>query len=313
MQYDFLINGKQAERLTNIEWSDDLDNYANSFTFASSDIYQVGSSFEIKPINKDGALKFIITDFEQGDANIFRYSGFDCGFYINQNEIIKQFRNAKISDALKILCNDFGIPVGTIPNISATVKEIFKDKKLSNVFNDLLKLAKDKGSIKDVYFTCARGKFEVLPYKKVNNLTGEMGSMFAIASEGTINAPSIKVSMQDLRNRVLIADNTDKVKKIIKAEDSSSIKKYGLLQEVETVDTAKTNNLARIASNRLKELNKLSKTISMTMLGDYRMHKGVIMPIDCAKFGIKGDFLIKSSRHLISGIREDVAVTLEMR
>lgn len=310
--YKYLINGEEVENLINPEWSDDLQNYANNFSFSTYTTYEIGSLFQILTEENVVVLKGIITDFEQSGANVFRYSGYDCGFYINQNEIIEQFKKIKISDAIKKLCKNYQIPVGNIPEMSATVTEIFKDKKLSDVFNQLIEYAISKGCIKDVYFTCAKGLFEVLKYETISDLTGN-NSVFSALSEKTINAPSIKVSMQELKNRVIVADNSDKNRKRVTVSDSESINKYGLLQEVETIDTSKTNNLTKIAQDKLKSLNKLSKTISLSMLGDYRMHKGVIMPIDCEMYGIKGNFLIVNSSHSINGQSEVVSVTLEMR
>jgi len=312
MSYKYIIDGVEVENLINPEWSDDLNNYANTFSFSTYSTYEIGSMFQMVTDTGEIVLKGIITDFEQNQANVFQYSGYDCGFYINQNEIIEQFKKIPISDAFKKLCSNYNIPVGTIPAMSSTVTEIFKDRTLSDVFTELLEYAKKKGCIKDVYFTCAKGRFDILSYETKTDLIGS-DSVFSAKSEKTINAPSIKVSMQDLKNRVIIADNSDKNRKRVTVSNSTSISKYGLLQDVETVDTSKTNNLSKIASEKLKELNKLSKTISMTMLGDYRMHKGVIMPIDCDLYGIKGNFLITQSKHSITGEIEKVSVTLEMR
>ena len=311
MSYKYLINGEDVANIVSPEWSDDFENYANTFSFSTCEYYEIGSLFQIIAETGDVVLSGIITDFEQSDPNVFRYSGFDCGFYINQNEIIEQLKKIKISDAIKKLCENYSIPVGDIPEMSATVTEIFKDKKLSDVLSQLIEYAKSKGCIKDVYITCARGKFEVLPYETIVDLTGENG-VFSVASMKTINNPSVKVSMQELRNRVIVADDNEKSKKRVAVEDADAISKYGLLQEVETIDTSKANNLEKIANDKLKSLNKLSKSISMTMLGDYRMHKGVIMPIDSEEIGVKGNFLITSSRHNIDGNVEHVAVNLQM-
>jgi len=310
--YKFLINGEDVPNIISPEWSDDLENFSIPFSFSTCEYYEIGSLFQIVSETGDDVLSGIITDFEQSNPNAFTYSGYDCGFYINQNEIIEQLKQIKISDAIKKLCENYSIPVGEIPEMSATVTEIFKDKKLSDVLSQLIKYAVEKGCIKDVYCTCARGKFEILPYETIVDLTGTNGG-FSVLSQKTINSPSVKVSMQELRNRVIVADDNEKSQKRVVVEDAESISKYGLLQEVETIDTSKTNNIEKIATGKLTTLNKLSKSISMSMLGDYRMHKGVIMPIDCEQIGVKGDFLITSSKHTIDGNVEHVAVNLQMR
>ena len=85
----------------------------------------------------------------------------------------------------------------------------------------------------------------------------------------------------------------------------------GSYDAVYTTDKDSANNYSKLAESKLAELNKLTTTLSLTMLGDYRMRKGVIMPINNVLFNIQGDFLIKSSRHSISDTKEFVTVNLE--
>ena len=168
MQYLYLINGETVENIVSPEWSDDLETFSNPFSFTTYSLYEVGSLFQIMTKNGEIVLKGIITDFEQSEENVFRYSGYDCGFYINQNEIIEQFKSMKISDAIKKLCQNYSIPVGDVPEISATVTEIFKDKKLSDVLKTLIDLAKSKGA--DCMVT-AEVKHHVAVYAKEVGMT----------------------------------------------------------------------------------------------------------------------------------------------
>ena len=77
--YKYLINGEEVGNLINPEWSDDLQNYANNFSFSTYTTYEIGSLFQILTEENVVVLKGIITDFEQSGANVFRYSGYDCG------------------------------------------------------------------------------------------------------------------------------------------------------------------------------------------------------------------------------------------
>lgn len=118
--------------------------------------------------------------------------------------------------------------------------------------------------------------------------------------------------MEDLKNRVIVTDNaSDKITKRVTLSDANSISKYGLLQHIEEVDTDNKINFNQIAKNKLAELNKLKITVDLSMLGDYRMRKGVVMPVNNERLQIDGDFLIKSSRHSISDNKEIVTVNLE--
>ena len=102
----------------------------------------------------------------------------------------------------------------------------------------------------------------------------------------------------------------DKISKQISLSDSGSIAKYGLLQHIEQVDTDTNNDFNAVAKSKLTELNQLKTTIDITMLGDYNMHKGVIIPVVNEDMSLSGDYLIKSSRHSITGNKETVSCSL---
>lgn len=305
-----LIDGEALEHVGPIEWSDDLENVANTISFTADDQIKPGSKFSLM----DGAnevMSGIISDYTQNEPNKFQYAGYDFGFYLNKNSIIKQLNSMKISDAFRTLCTDFNIPVGTIPSISTTVKKIYKGVILSDVFKEFLELHRAKTGQDFYYFTCIDGKFNVKKYELNEDLQGVVNDIMSIKSIDTIMSPSVSVSMADLKNQVVVTDNSsDKISRLVKVNDSESISKYGLLQHVESVDTDKTNNLTGVANNKLSELNQLKTTIDLTMLGDYQMHKGVIMPVNNDELSLSGDYLIKSSRHSLDGVKEVVQVSL---
>lgn len=305
-----LINGKEIEHVGPIEWTDDLDSIANTISFSTDIQIEVGSKFALMD-GKNTVLTGILATYTQNEPNLFQYGGYDFGFYLNKNSIIKQFNGMKISDAFKRLCQEYNIPVGAIPQLNATVKKIYKNAVLSEVFKEFLELAESKLKADYYYFTCADGKFNVKKYEVNEDLNGFVGDIFSIASTDCLMSPSITVSMEDLRNQVIVTDNaSDKVKKILTVKNSASISKYGLLQHVEQIDTDKNNNFNGIANNKLSELNKLKTTIDITMFGNKDMHKGVIMPVNNADLSLSGDYLIKSSRHVIDGTKEVVNTSL---
>lgn len=306
-----LINGEALPHVGPIEWGDDLSNVANTISFTTDEQLQVGSKFALMD-NDTEVMTGIISEYGQNERNKFQYAGYDFGFYLNKNSIIKQFNGSKISDAFKMLCNDFNIPAGDIPTMPSTVKKIYKNVVLADVFREFLELHKAKTGQDYYYFTCIDGRFNVKKFELNENLKGIVSDIFAIDSINTITSPSISVSMEDLKNRVIVTDNSsDKISKRITVSSSDSISKYGLLQHIEAVDTNKTNNLSGVAKNKLSELNKLKTTIDLTMLGNYEMHKGVIIPIENEELSLSGDYLIKSSRHSLSGVKELVSVSLE--
>ena len=118
-----LINGEKLPHVGPVEWSDDLDNVANTISFTTDEQIKVGSTFALLD-GENEVLKGIVSQYTQNEPNKFQYAGYDFGFYLNKNSIIKQFNGMQISDAFKTLCRDFNIPVGSIPSMGATVKKI---------------------------------------------------------------------------------------------------------------------------------------------------------------------------------------------
>ena len=306
-----LINGEVLEHTGPIEWGDNLEDIANTISFSSDEQIAPGSQFVLMD-GIEHVMSGIISDYTQNKANEFVYAGYDFGFYLNKNSVIKQFNSMKISDAFNKLCTEFNIPVGEIPSMSTTVKKIYKGVSLAEIFREFLDLHKAKTGEDFYYFTCSNGSFNLKKYEIDDSLTGVVNDTMAIKSIYTLMSPSVSVSMAELKNQVIVTDNSsDKISKQVKVNDSESISKYGLLQHVESVDTNTMNNLTGVAQNKLKELNQLTTTIDITMLGGYKMHKGVIIPdFINEELDLSGDYLIKSSRHTIDSVKETVQVNL---
>lgn len=306
-----LINGEILEHTGPVEWGDSLEDVANTISFNSDEQIAPGSQFVLMD-DTNSVMSGIISDYTQNKANEFVYSGYDFGFYLNKNSIIKQFNGMKLTDAFSKLCTDFNIPVGEIASLSTTVKKIYKGVNLADVFREFLELHRAKTGEDFYYFTCSNGSFNVKKYEVMEDLQGVVNDFMSIKSIHSLMSPSISVSMADLKNQVVVTDNSsDKISKLVTVKDAESISKYGLLQHVESVDTDKANSLNTIAKNKLKELNQLTTTIDITMLGDYNLHKGVVIPnLVNEEFNLSGDYLVKSSRHSVTSVKELVTVNL---
>ena len=88
---------------------------------------------------------------------------------------------------------------------------------------------------------------------------------------------------------------------------------YGQLTHVERVDTTGNNNLPQIAGDKLTELDENSTQISFTMLGDWRISKGRVIPINLPEYRLSGNYLILSAKHSIDDKREEIQLTVRRR
>lgn len=308
-----LVENQEIENIINLEWSDSLETTADTISFETDCQIEPASQFALIDDRDDTeVMTGIISEYSQSRKDIFSYSGYDFGFYLNHNSIVKQFNGLKVSDAIKSLCRNFKIPYGNIPQLNATIKKIYKNVVLSDCLKELLELAQTKMNIDYYYMTCSGGKFNINKYQVINDLNAYMSTL-SILSNDTMKSPNISVSMENLRNQIVVVDSaSDKIAKKLVVNNSNSIQKYGLLQHVEEIDKDSKNNFRTVANNKLNELNRLTTTISINeILGNHRMRKGVIIPINNDAYDFNGYFLIKSSRHVNSKTKEVVSLNLE--
>ncbi len=71
--------------------------------------------------------------------------------------------------------------------------------------------------------------------------------------------------------------------------------------------------LKQYVKNKLKELNKITEEINLTMLGDYRISKGKIIDVNISEYALNGTYLITSAEHSISSNKEVVRISIEKR
>ena len=84
------------------------------------------------------------------------------------------------------------------------------------------------------------------------------------------------------------------------------------MRTVEKIDTNKENNLKKLADEKLAELNKIKETYELSILGDYRIKKGVLIDFKVSKYNIDDVFLIKTVSHNITNNKEVVTLSMDI-
>lgn len=319
--YKFLLNGTQdiTENILQFNYSESLDDVASSFDFTSLVDFGLTVNDELNNISLiDTATNNLVyfgyvTDFEHAtDKNIYSYSGFDVGFYLNKNEVIKQFVDANVGDAIQSLCDEYQIKLDNKPVFQNTVSKIYKDVVFSDILKELLELEKTKGGTKNIYIDCKLGNLDILTYQKEPVLSSIIANNIVINSYSTITDVETKISIQDLKNKVIYSNNDEKSVYQVERHNQNSINSFGLLTSVETVDTNKNNNLPQLAQNKLDELNKPRETQSIKkMIADYRCSKGKVIDLNVSQYNLIGEYLITSVSHNIDSKKELVSFRID--
>ena len=163
----------------------------------------------------------------------------------------------------------------------------------------------------------ANGFVNLHSYTKNLNLKAYVADIYTVKSVNTINSFDIKESMEEMKTKVKVISSVTKNKQTSITEhyttpDNDNLNKFGLLLHIEEVDGDKNLNYKQIGDKLLSELNKTTKTISLNLLGDYQMRKGVVIPLNSELLNLNNNYLIKSSNHSTSGTKETVQTEIEL-
>lgn len=302
-------NGKLTDisaRVGNLSWNDSLDALGVEFSFTFAQSYYdsnfknglaLGDMAKVKYGN-DEILRGIITETP---INGTGYKGCDFAFYLNKSEVVIQFKGIAADKAIEQLLKRYDIPHEPIPKMSTLIKKVYKDVAVSDVLLDILKKHRQE-SKKSYKMEMYQGKLRFIDKlaKKIKpTYTDELGQKVLCTHAANITGTR---SIKELRNKVIVAGNDEKSKQIKAiATASKSIKKYGLLTAVETVDKITTAKAKNKAKNILEDLNKVVVEFTAEMPGNHTVKSGRLLNFDFPELNIKGWYRVKSCTHTVTG------------
>lgn len=306
--YERPILDSPIQNVTEIEWVDDLTKCFNTFSFTTTEELECGQIIEIVELNDNKTvLRGPILEITKEKQGLLKYSGYDCGVYLDKNSAIIQYTGQDVTNAIKRLCDELRIPVSDkLPNIDAKVKKIFYKKIASEIVKDLLNIAEMKNPMySNLYVDCSLGYLDIKKYTENNNLKAHLSNIYSANSFNLITTYNVETSFKDLKNHILIPKkDVNKMEELDFISDEESISQFGFLQDILEVDNDSKQDYKEVAYNKLQELKKPTQTIKLTFLGDYNTRKGVITSIDSKELKLKGKYLIHKSTHTINGSKE---------
>ncbi|AOY76688.1 XkdQ/YqbQ family protein [Clostridium formicaceticum] len=323
----FLIkNNPQSLNITqlcaSLTWRDSLDTLGMQFSFdvarnkedrymTNWDLVEIGDKL-ILTNNNIEVFRGIITDL-----GIERYkktiTAFDYAFYLNQSKIIIQFKKITATDAIKQLCSKFNVPVGNITSISTQITKIYKDKTVAEIIKDILDQATNETGTK-YRLEMREGKLYIEKYEDLIVIpifkpASNIAPFNALNAIGSINKTE---SIQAMRNSIQITSGDEQSTRVVATvEDAANIAKYGLLQDVESIDDKNISQAKNIAENKLKDSNKVHEDISLELLGDDKVRSGRILEINNETFGLSGRYLVKECTHTYNNRIHKMSITVE--
>lgn len=292
----------------NLSWKDSIDTLGMELNvdvarntddkyIKGYDLAEVGDKIVLLNNDKEIFRGIIV------DLGTERYSksitAFDYAFYLNQSRTIIQFNKVRADEAIKQLCSKFNVPIGNIASISTVITKIYKDNTIADIIRDILKQATNELGIK-YRLEMRAGKLYIEKYTDliIKPLFKPAMNVVEFNPLEAIGSISKTESIADMRNSILISSSDEKSSRVVAvAKDNKSISKFGLLQEVESVDDKDIAKAKIIAQNKLKELNRIGEDISIELLGDDNVRAGRILEVNNDMFKLQGQYLVKDCTH----------------
>ena len=271
--------------------------YVNTYTLQLGDIVNLCTNIEI--------FRGIVIAVDDGDLYKNKYTVCDFGWYLNKSKETYQFNKMNAKKAVIRLCSDFNIPIDTIPELNASITQIYIDKCVSDILSDILE--KCGGGYN---FDMTPNGIRVYKYGAIYaypefRITPNTHLIYSPTLKGSV---SHSLSIEDMKNSVKVISESDKVYTVkAVAKDADSIYKYGILQEVIKIDE-KDGDANTFAKNKLSELGKVKESFSIEIIEAVNSYTraGSMITVDNANYLIEStDHSIKNGVHYVKlGLRK---------
>ncbi|WP_369899740.1 hypothetical protein [Bacillus manliponensis] len=298
MAHQLYVNSKNITQLVGgLGWEDSIDTLGMKLDFSVAysnvegfpkDVVTIGDIVSLWNGNKEIFRGIVVTQGASG-RSARTYTCFDFAFYLNKSKTVVQFNGHTASDAIRTVLNQFSVP-HSVTSISTPINTIYKDKTVSEIIKDVLTQATNHLWVK--YRMEMRGSTLFIE---------PQADLIVQARVDLISNPSRTQSIEEMKNSILIvADGEDSSTVVATVKDTNSINKYGLLQDVRTVNEEEMANAQNMANNALAELNRIKEDSSIELLGNDDVRAGRILVVNEPITGIVGRRLITTCRHTVN-------------
>ncbi|MDY3973587.1 MAG: hypothetical protein SOY76_03015 [Veillonella caviae] len=270
-------------------------------------LYHVPDDVEIAAIE---ASKIEIFEgrifYRKRNSNSFTFSftAYDDLIYLAKSKIQMLFDNVTVTNGIKQICAEIGIPVSAaIPEIPTVVNYIANEKSCTEVFREFFRLTKaDTKNFTggaDYTVICIGGEVTVI--KK-----GTVIDDYVATDVTNMESSEHSESIETMINRVKSVDDNGTICQVF--TNNEDVIHYGLIQDVFKMQPPKkgeTIDNVLLAKSRLRRIKDES---SIKALGHIQCITGYT--IEVQEEQLKGKFLIKSDTHQFEGNKHTMDLTL---
>lgn len=288
--------------VNNVEWRGDIAQAYRSLTITLTNTYN--GRTRLLNIEKGKELRFyhndeflfrgIVFSDEINSKGHHSVTAFDDNVYLTKVLDDRRFVNIKASDIARRLCNDFGVPVGSISDTGYVIPKLMRrSNTLYDMIIDALTITK-KQTGRRFFIYNELGKF-MLKERGERIISG------TIAAADTLLDASYSQSIEDLKSQVKVVGGDDSSPITVTVKDDALIQRFGMMQHLEQVDEKMTKSqIEQRARELLRQLGTIDDEASVTALGNTKAVAGASMHIREPMTGIIGDYYIVTDTHQFS-------------
>jgi len=301
------INGSEidiSEQSGNLAWTYQGQTLGVNLTFdfanVNTNIVEPGSIVFLKDEDDQEIIFIGIVVDRTKKGSVYSLSVYDFAWYLNKSEVIIQFNKTNASTAVKQLLKKVGVEAGDIPYMSTLITQIYIDAKPNEILNDIIEqvfletdvsyffeMNGSKLDIKEMGKEVFEGSFKLAANLSPIQIDDLIGDDFTVTD-----------SISELKNSIIVVSSkSDFVRVFESVSDQPSINKYGLLQEVISIDDKDEAKSRNIAQNALKKLNNVMSSTSIPTLGHKGLRQYRVLKLNAPEIDLVGEYMILSAAH----------------
>ncbi len=247
--------------------------------------FPLGGTVRLYVDEKCAFYGHVFTKNKSTDSGTMTVTCFDRGIYLKQNAATYNFKGKTPEAIAQRVCADFGISVYGVTATGVRICRKYADVSLYSILESAYTLASQQTG--DKYFLRFVGGALGI-FIKGQNTTRKL-----LAAGVNLAVANYAESIESMVNRVSIYDSNDNFVKSV--SDADAIRLYGLMRQI--VRQSKDED-ATAEANKMLEEGGVSRTVTVTVLGDIGLVTGEAVTVREPFTGLNGLFWIDGDTHI---------------
>lgn len=304
-----------TELVESLSWSGDVNRAYRSIDVRLANAYY-GRYTRLVGIRLGGEVRLYNYGKELFRGRVFqdeidnhgrhRFVAYDPNIYLVKNADARKFKKVKASDIVKRLCNDFGVPIGSIEDTGYVIPKLyFQD---GSTLWDMMITAlteTEKHTGKRFFIINRQGRLELRRRSK-------HVSFWVVENGRNILEASYSRSIEDLKTQVKVVGGNDKREFTATVKNDDLIKEFGRLQHYERFSDKDITSaqVKQKASTLLKQLGTIDDVGVITALGNDEVISTTAVYVREETTRMTGAYYVASDNHIFTAGTHTMSLTL---